>query len=337
MVITLLQLMVNEFMAPGVTMTEKNNSQKSYAETVAAKANEAEEMISSVSSKLISVLQPDVYVQFLDMIERFHWYSYMNNLLVLFQFPDAQYLAGYDVWKRTALNEYNDPTRRILKASSVGHGIKLIAPFTVVTSSTRSLISVSVPVYDINQLNDIPRPENDFLDLSKCNYVDIINAINFVAPYRTVYASSEDKNLSYNIKGYCNHSQQQFVVDSRLSVRGLLSVLLHEFAVAALFLASYKNEVLHGLVVESVYYILMKHFRLEVEDITFSFIGRYKDVENRDIAEAFYFIQTVAHSIIEKIEEHLEYIIELMPAYEDFSYQTNFFDEVEFRQGSVVE
>lgn len=304
---------------------------------VAEKAAAAKDLMSKVSGRVAGVLQPERYAQYLNVISRFHWYSYINNLLVLFQYPQAQYLAGFDVWKRTSLAAYNDPNRRILKASGAGQGIKLIAPFTVVKSDSRSLISVVVPVYDINQVDDVPRPENDFLDLRKCSYVDIINAINFVAPYRTVFASNEDRNLSYNVKGYCNHSQQLFVVDSRLSVRGILSVLLHEFVVAELYLADYKDENLQGLIVESAFYILLKHFSLEVDDITFSYIGRYKDVPTTEIAQVFHLVQIIAHSIIEKIEEHLEYIINLVPYEEEFSYQASFFDDMDFEQGSINE
>ena len=167
------------------------------------------------------------------------------------------------------------------------------------------------------------------MDISACSYVDIINAINFVAPYRTVFASNEDKYLSYNIKGYCNHSLQQFVVDSRLSVKGLLSVLLHEFVEAELFIYGYKDKELRGLIVESVFYILIKHFRLNIADITFSYVSRFKEVEHSVIGEALFLVQSLAHSIIEKIEEHLEYIIKLNYITEE-PYQLELFDDLEF-------
>lgn len=302
-------------------MTTETRKGNDYTETVAERAAAANELLNKVRNSASDILQPDKYTQFLDMIERFHWYSYVNNLLIMSQFPQAQYLAGYDFWKRNALSAYNDPSRRILLASGVGKGIKLIAPFTVVSGEARSLINCVVPVYDINQVNDIPVHENDFVDLKKCSYVDIINAINFVAPYRTVFASNEDKNLTCNVKGYCNHSQQLFVVDSRLQVKGLLSTLLHEFVAAELFLQNYKNKELEGLVIESVFYILIKHFKLNSDNITFSYISRFKEVGNDAISEAFLLIQTLAHLIIDKIEEHLEFIIELTPVSDDISYQ----------------
>lgn len=316
-------------------MSEKKKlSPQEYSSSVVEKANVAKELLKNVSANVATVLQPERYLSFLDIIERFHWYTYINNLLILSQYPHAQYLAGYDVWKRTSLSTYNDPSRRILKSSCVGKGIKLIAPFTVVDGTSRSLINVVVPVYDINQINDLPPPDNDFLDISKCSYVEIINAINFVAPYRTVFASNEDENLSHNIKGYCNHSIRQFVIDSRLSVRGLLSTLLHEYVVAELFLSGYKEQNLQGLITESVYYILIKHFRLSTDDITFSYISRFKEVEPALISDAFSFVQKISHSIIEKIEEHLEFIVELSLVKENVAYQTTLFDEANIPEGS---
>lgn len=317
-------------------MSAKNKlSSQEYSESVAEKSAVAKELLNNVYSNIAAILQPERYIKYLDIIERFHWYSYINNLLIMSQFPQAQYLAGYEVWKRTSLSTYNDPNRRVLKQSGVGKGIKLIAPFTVVDGPSRSLINFVVPVYDVNQINDLAPPENDFLDIKKCSLVDIINAINFVAPYRTVFASNEDKNLSFNVKGYCNHSHQQIVVDSRLPVRGLLSILFHEYVVAELFLSGYKDETLQGLIVESVFYILIKHFKLSVDDVTFSYVSRFKDAEASAIAEAFYFIQTLSHLIIEKIEEHLEFIVELIPTNEDFSYQADFFDDLDITEGSV--
>lgn len=302
--------------------SDKNKtSLQYYSETVAEKASVANELLGNVLNNAKEILQPDRYTKYLDTIERFHWYSYVNNLLILSQHPDARYLAGYDFWKRSSLAAFNDPNRRILRASGVGKGIKLVAPFTVVSGDSRSLINFVVPVYDINQVNDIPVQDNDFVDLKRCSYVDIINAINFVAPYRMAFASNEDKNLSCNVKGYCNHSQKLFIVDSRLPAKGLLSALLHEFTAAELYLCGYKNDELQGLVVESVYYILLKHFRLNTDSITFSYVSRFNSSENADIAEAFLSIQTIAHSIIDSIEEHLEYIIDLMPTFEEESYQ----------------
>lgn len=317
-------------------MSEKKKlSPQEYSTNVAEKAKIANELLSNVHQNISSVLEPERYANFLDIIERFHWYTYINNLLILSQYPRAEYLAGYDVWKRTSLSTYNDPNRRILKTSDIGKGIKLIAPFTVVNSTSRSLINFVVPVYDVNQINDIPLPENDFLDIKKCSYVDIINAINFVAPYRTVFASNEDENLSHNVKGYCNHSHQHFVIDSRLPVRGLLSTLLHEYVVAELFLRGYSNESLQGLIIESVYYILIKHFRLSTDDITFSYIGRFKESNTDDIAEALSIIQGLSHLIIENIEEHLEFIVELLPANGEIAYQTDLFDDIDIALGSA--
>ena len=293
---------------------------------VAEKAAIAKDLISEVLSGVSLTLNPEKYTAYLDVIERFHWYSYINCLLILSQYPNARYLAGYKVWENTSLSTYNDPKRHVLKPSAVSKGIKLIAPFTYVNASSRSLINSVVSVFDVSQVNDVPYPENDFVDLSRCSYVDIINAINFVAPYRTVFASNEDELLSHNIKGYCNHQHRQFVIDSRLQVRGLLSVLLHEFAVAELYLRNYKVKELEGLIVESIFYILLKHFKLNTDVITFSYISRFKEFEGSVLSNAFYLIQSISHSIIERIEEHLEFIIDLKPISDDFGYQTSFDD-----------
>lgn len=189
-------------------MIQKKTEQE-RVEDLARKIAEAKDLLNDVQSKIGTVLTPERYLSFLDIVERFHWYSHINNLLILFQYPTARYLAGFKTWKQTSLSIYNDETRKLLKPEHTGKAIKLLAPFTFVKGATRSLFYVIVPVYDVSQMNDIPSPVNDFLDIRKCDYVDIINAIKFTAPYRTVFASGEDQHLSYNVKAYCNHRAEK--------------------------------------------------------------------------------------------------------------------------------
>lgn len=315
-------------------MTEKKSSPSGSVSKEVDRVTVATSLLHTVLNEIGTVLQPEKYLNFLNLIEKFHWYSYINNLLILSQFPEATYLASYETWKNVALSTYNDPNWRVLRPSY--KAIKVIAPWTEVKGSSRSLINAAVPVYDVSQMNELPIPETDFFDIKKVSYVDIINALSTFSPYRTTFASDEDEGLSPKVKGYCNHNRRQFVVDSRLPPRKLLSVLLHELVTANLYLSNYKNEKLRPLVVESAFYILLKHFKLETEDITFSYVGRFKNEPATDICNAFCAIQTIAHSIIEKTEEHLECIFDMTPASEEIMYQTTF-DDLDFMQGSVVE
>lgn len=313
-------------------MADFRKSAGDYEKYVQEKTSEALHLLNDTNKSVLSVFTPDLYTTFLNIVNKFHWYSYINNLLILYQFPQAEYLSGYDVWKKVSLSEWNDPNRQILKQSQRGKGIRLIAPFTKVEGDVRSLVNFVVPVYDINQTNNIPLPESNFVDLSRCSCSDIINAINFVAPYRTVLAASEDKVLSHDIKGYCNHQMQLFVLDGRLPIRGMLSALLHEYAVAELFICGYKNQNLSGLIVESVFYILCNHFKLQTDNITFSYVSKYRDENPQDVIYALYLIQTIVHKIIEKVEEHLEYMIALDPS-NDLLVDEHFYDNVNYLEG----
>ena len=99
-------------------MNEKNNlSSKNYSENVAEKSAVANKLLEDVNQKIKDIFTPEKYVLYLDVTERFHWYSYINNFLILSQFPHAVYLAGYTVWEQISLTTYNDPNRRILRST----------------------------------------------------------------------------------------------------------------------------------------------------------------------------------------------------------------------------
>lgn len=311
-------------------MAQNKPQKKSTAEKVA----EAKVLVEDVYRKMHLILQPESYVQFLNAVETFHWYSCANILLIYFKFPQARYVAEFQIWKNTCEDTYNEPNRMALKYSEIHNAIRIIAPFTIggESLSTRRLIPVSVSVYDVSQMNELPIPPNDFLDLKKFGIEDIINAVQFVSPYRMRFASGEDVNITYNVRGYCDHEQKQIVVDSMLAPRSLLCVLLHEFTEAAIYLAEYHDETLKRLVIESIYYVLLKHFKISTDDITFSYVARFKGATNQELARAFSIIQYISHSIIEQIEDQLEYLSNLLPVEEDHSYQTCF-DDFQIMQG----
>ena len=45
------------------------------------------------------VYQSDNYIQYLKFVAKFHDYSLNNTILILTQFPNATYVAGYSAWK----------------------------------------------------------------------------------------------------------------------------------------------------------------------------------------------------------------------------------------------
>lgn len=302
--------------------------------SVTERAAEARQLLTDLYPKMHSILQPDKYPLFLDLAARFHWYTYFNQLLIYFAYPQARYIAGYTVWEQISEETYNVTNRRIVKPE-VKKPIKLVTPFTVSENHearTRRLVYVAVSAYDIQQVIDLPAPKNDFLSPDRYSIEDLTSAINCVAPYRMCYATSGDKCMSYHLKGYCNHSLQQVVVDGTLPPRSLVHVLLHEYAEAEVYLAKYQNKRLKQLVVESIFYVLLKHFDLSAENIMFSYVDRYKEISQQDLAKALSVIQSVSHRIIEKVDDQLECLVHFAPYGEDYPSQACF-DDIDLMQG----
>ena len=65
--------------------------------------NETDERVAELTDKLesgiVDLYASDNYAQYISAMAKFHHYSFGNALLILFQKPDASYVAGYNTWK----------------------------------------------------------------------------------------------------------------------------------------------------------------------------------------------------------------------------------------------
>ena len=64
------------------------------------------------------MFENDRFKNYLNVMSKFHNYSFSNTILIAMQKPDATFVAGYNSWK-------NSFQRQVLKGEK---GIKVIAP-----------------------------------------------------------------------------------------------------------------------------------------------------------------------------------------------------------------
>ncbi|MBA3073734.1 MAG: hypothetical protein FP831_09075 [Anaerolineae bacterium] len=80
--------------------------------------NLIEDKIQALAEETDSVRFSDTFISYLAVIGRFHHYSFRNQLLISFGYPNATHVAGYKDWAR----KFN---RQVKKGE---HGIAILAP-----------------------------------------------------------------------------------------------------------------------------------------------------------------------------------------------------------------
>lgn len=268
--------------------------------------NEAITLFDSTKRKVSNILKVDCYKTLLQLFSRFHRYSYINIILIYLQFPDAVYIAGFDTWKTSCLNIWNDPSRQVIKPEYQKNGIRLLAPYTQVTDKeNRRVFNFVVKVYEASQTNDIPPLEEEKEFLTKPTLKNLLSALRFHSPYRITYAGREDQIINNGLKGYCNHSNGLIVLDETLKYDSLLKETFRQIVCAEIELFDLNLSRMDDLIIESVVYVLSLHFGVSLEYTDLLFVSRYRNNSDDELSTALFLIQRISHKLIEQIESFL--------------------------------
>lgn len=290
------------------TKIQSNNNNGNYIN----KEKEALDLIASAKEKVPSLLSSERYKQFLAFFPRLHRYSFINIILVFYQYPQMTYLAGFNTWQKYCLSIWNDPARQILKQEYKGKPIRLLAPWTVVSGGERKLINYVVPVYDSLQTNDIPPLEQHPEFVLHPRLKNLLSAVRFCSPYRIIVAGRENLILQNGLSGYCDHINKLIVLNEELKNETLLAETVRQLVAAELEKKEYDSEVYSELIIESVLYIFNQYFGccINSEVNNFGFVSRYKDGSIDDLATVLHIIQQTSHKLIEDVESFLSEVDE---------------------------
>ena len=84
-----------------------------------AQKRQVKELTERMKEGIREVFSSDRYREYLNVMSRFHHYSYRNQILILMQNPQATMCAGYVAWQ-------NRFKRHVKKGE---RGIKILVPF----------------------------------------------------------------------------------------------------------------------------------------------------------------------------------------------------------------
>ena len=124
------------------------------------KAEQARTLTDTALEKLADDLskgKSESLTRYLGMVARFHRYSFGNVMLIMWQFPDASRVAGFNTWK--ALNRW------VKKGEK---GITIIAPMLLKQRDSKGNLDEAerivrfraVYVFDVSQTDGEPLPSN---------------------------------------------------------------------------------------------------------------------------------------------------------------------------------
>lgn len=128
--------------------------------------------IKSLATETDEFKKSEFFKNYLETIKKFHRYSYFNQLLIMKQKPNAQRVAGFNVWKSL---------KRYVKKGE--KGIMILAPtFKKIidkkSEEEKTILSYFMPVYifDENQTlgEELPKIEIDIIGSDYKKHLDIL-------------------------------------------------------------------------------------------------------------------------------------------------------------------
>ncbi len=251
-------------------------------------------------------------IEYLDVLGRFHHYSFGNALLIAFQKPESTHVAGFHAWKKLG--------RQVKKGEK---GIAILAPLVYRCKvedqdDGRSSEPVKVKalrgfrvvyVFDVSQTDGKPLPEfarvkgdpGDFTDRLKV----LIARHHIALSYEPVLTGALGKSLGGEI-----------VLRPDLAPAQEFSVLVHELAHELLHKGERRKDTtptIRETEAEAVAYVVSKAVGLETAGAAADYIQLYAGT-TETLADSLDHIQRVAAAIISAV------LHDVLPAEEEVAH-----------------
>ena len=265
-----------------------------------AKENYLEQAFKDIAEGVKNVYSSENFKNYLKFSAKFHDYSINNTMLILSQYPDASFVAGYSAWK----NKFHRQVRKGEKA------IKILAPFQVEIENeeTKKIETITrfrmVNVFDVSQTNGEPLPTlvND-LEGTSNNSRALRKAICAISKTRIIFSNeNDDLELSKGVKGYFNHKDNVIVVNENLEDNHIAKTLIHEYVHSSFHKCTDKPTDQKEIEAESIAYVVCNYFGVDTHEYSFGYIASYANKDIEELKTILSNIQSFANELIKKIE-----------------------------------
>jgi hypothetical protein len=251
------------------------------------------------------------FKRYLDVMSKFHSYSFYNTMLIFMQRPEAQQVAGYKAWQ--------EKFGRHVKQG--GKAIWILAPRNYKKQKTVTVKDaagndvqetyeavwtnfVTVPVYDVSDTEGKELPSIGVHELTAQvkDYNKILAVLKSASPVSVSF-----EHVEGGAHGYYSPLENRIVVDEGMSEAQTIKTLSHEIAHALLNEQDEKNKVsreAREVEAESVAYIVTKEFGIDSSDYSFGYVSTWANSGNiKEVRSYMENIRKTATSILDKIEK----------------------------------
>lgn len=271
----------------------------------------------------------DKFQEYLNVMSRFHSYSYSNSVMIAMQKPDATLLAGFSGWQKNF--------DRHVKAGE--RGIRIFAPVPVKTKVEREkkdpdtklpvldengdpvmeTVEIKTPrfkivtVFDVSQTDGKPLPSLGVDELT--GNVEQFSQF-FEALKRTSTVPIGFEELHDGSNGYYSPAEKRIAIREGMSEVQTVKTAIHELAHSRLHdfdrtkppaeAEKRKDRNTREVEAESVAYVVCQHFGIDTSDYSFGYVATWS--ASRELPELKASLQTIrdaASSLIDEIQENL--------------------------------
>lgn len=291
------------------------------------KENRMEEITDRLEQGIQDLFESSRYKEYLQVMSRFHNYSFKNTLLIAMQKPEASLVASYTSWK----NKFGRQVRKGEK------GIHIIAPSPYKVKEetpkmdpdtgnpitdengvpvkeereiTRTAFKV-VSVFDVSQTEgkELPAIANELTGNVE-QYADFFKAAELTASVPVIFKKTERR------KGYYSQTEKHIVINEGMSELQNMKTLIHEIAHAKLHdidLNAPKEKQgerpdrrTREVQAESVAYAVCQHYGLDTSDYSFGYIAGWSSgKELTELKASLETIRNTASEIINGIDARI--------------------------------
>ena len=292
-------------------------------------AEKIKEITDRLEQGITELFDSERYKEYLQVMSKFHNYSFNNTLLIAMQKPDASLIAGFNAWK-------NNFGRNVMRGEK---GIRILAPSpykirqevekkdpqtgkTVIGSDGKPVTEtkeIQIPAYKVVAVFDVSQTEGRELPAIGANeltgdveqYEDFFAALEKTSPVPMGFEKIEG-----TAHGYYHLEEKRIAIDEGMSELQNLKTAIHEIAHAKLHdidLNAPQEEQgdrpdrrTREVQAESIAYTVCQHYGLDTSDYSFGYVAGWSS--GRELSELKSSLETIrsaAAEIINSIDETL--------------------------------
>ena len=287
-------------------------------------AEKMKEITDRLEQGIQDLFESDRFKEYLQVMSKFHNYSFNNTLLIAMQKPDATLIAGYNSWKNLFGRQVSRGAKGIKVLAPSPYKIKKevdkIDPKTQkpVTDKNGKTVKeeteITVPAFKIVSVFDVSQTEGkelpsigvDELTGDVAQYADFFKATEQASPAPVGFEKIES-----GAKGYYSQTEKRIAINEGMSELQNLKTLIHEIAHAKLHdidlnapakeQADRPDRRTREVQAESIAYAVCQHYGLDTSDYSFSYVATWSS--GRELAELKASLETIRSTASELIKD----------------------------------